>query len=100
MDDVCFSVRAGEIFGVLGRNGAGKTTTVECLPVLWVHDGGRLDVLGLGAQEGRRLHVESGFKLSERLVEEGANVRCRVVVEGDHDSDRHSHHSTGEGSQG
>ena len=24
-----FSVRRGEIFGVLGRNGAGKTTTVE-----------------------------------------------------------------------
>ena len=31
VDDVSFSVRSGEIFGVLGRNGAGKTTTVECL---------------------------------------------------------------------
>jgi len=30
-DDVSFSVRRGEIFGVLGRNGAGKTTTVECI---------------------------------------------------------------------
>jgi len=29
VDDVSFSVRRGEIFGVLGRNGAGKTTTVE-----------------------------------------------------------------------
>ena len=50
--------------------------------------------------EGRRLHVESGFKVSECLVEERANVRRRVVVEGVHDSYRHSHHSTGEGSQG
>ena len=31
VDDVSFSVLAGEIFGILGRNGAGKTTTVECL---------------------------------------------------------------------
>ena len=30
-DDVSFSVREGEIFGILGPNGAGKTTTVECV---------------------------------------------------------------------
>ena len=47
VEDVSFSVRAGEIFGILGRNGAGKTTTVECLSGLRVPDGGRLDVLGL-----------------------------------------------------
>jgi ABC-type uncharacterized transport system ATPase subunit len=29
VDDVSFSVRRGEIFGILGPNGAGKTTTVE-----------------------------------------------------------------------
>ena len=29
--DVCFSVRAGEIFGFLGANGAGKTTTIRVL---------------------------------------------------------------------
>ena len=31
VEDVTFSVEAGEIFGILGPNGAGKTTTVECL---------------------------------------------------------------------
>jgi ABC-2 type transport system ATP-binding protein len=31
MDDVSFTVQAGEIFGILGPNGAGKTTTVECI---------------------------------------------------------------------
>ena len=29
VDDVSFSVRPGEIFGILGPNGAGTTTTVE-----------------------------------------------------------------------
>jgi ABC-type multidrug transport system ATPase subunit len=47
VDDVSFSVRAGEIFGVLGRTGAGKTTTVECLSGLRVPDGGRLEVRGV-----------------------------------------------------
>ncbi len=31
VDDVSFTVREGEIFGILGPNGAGKTTTVECV---------------------------------------------------------------------
>ena len=31
VDDVCFTVEEGEIFGILGPNGAGKTTTVECV---------------------------------------------------------------------
>ncbi|MCU0606017.1 MAG: ABC transporter ATP-binding protein [Candidatus Edwardsbacteria bacterium] len=31
VDDVSFSVRAGEIFGFLGANGAGKTTTIKML---------------------------------------------------------------------
>jgi ABC-2 type transport system ATP-binding protein len=31
VDDVFFSIREGEIFGIIGPNGAGKTTTVECI---------------------------------------------------------------------
>ena len=40
VDDVSFSVRRGEIFGILGPNGAGKTTTVECIGGLREPDGG------------------------------------------------------------
>ena len=47
VEDVSFEVRAGEIFGLLGRNGAGKTTTVECLQGLRRPDGGSVRVLGL-----------------------------------------------------
>jgi ABC-2 type transport system ATP-binding protein len=69
VDDVTFSVRAGEIFGVLGRNGAGKTTTVECLSGLRVPDDGRLDVLGLDPREDRReLHELIGVQLQESAL--------------------------------
>ena len=31
VDNISFSVEAGEIFGFLGHNGAGKTTTIRML---------------------------------------------------------------------
>ena len=31
VDDISFSVEAGEVFGFLGPNGAGKTTTLRML---------------------------------------------------------------------
>lgn len=34
VDDVCFEIKKGEIFGLLGPNGAGKTTTVSMLSCL------------------------------------------------------------------
>jgi ABC-2 type transport system ATP-binding protein len=69
VDDVSFSVRAGEIFGILGRNGAGKTTTVECLSGLRVPDAGRLDILGLDPMEDRReLHERVGVQLQQSAL--------------------------------
>lgn len=50
VDDVSFTVEAGEIFGILGPNGAGKTTTVECVTGLRTPDRGRISVLGLDPQ--------------------------------------------------
>src|SRR5271170_6028094 len=69
VDDVSFSVRAGEIFGILGRNGAGKTTTVECLSGLRVPDGGYLSVLGLNPQKDRHeLHERVGVQLQHSAL--------------------------------
>lgn len=31
VSNLSFSVKKGEIFGLLGHNGAGKSTTVECI---------------------------------------------------------------------
>lgn len=46
VNDVSFSVRRGEIFGLLGANGAGKTTTFRMLCGLLPASGGELSVAG------------------------------------------------------
>lgn len=64
VDDVSFSVREGEIFGILGPNGAGKTTTVECVIGLRTPDAGAIRVMGLDPQVDREdLHALVGAQL-------------------------------------
>src|SRR5438034_6563263 len=45
--DVCFEVRAGEIYGLLGPNGAGKTTTISMISGLLRPDSGTVAVSGI-----------------------------------------------------
>lgn len=40
LEDISFSVRAGEVLGLIGPNGAGKTTLFECLAGLMLADSG------------------------------------------------------------
>ena len=44
--DVSFSVRRGEIVGLLGANGAGKTTTIQVLLGLTTPTAGTIRVFG------------------------------------------------------
>ncbi len=53
VNDVSFSIREGEIFGIIGPNGAGKTTTVECISGLRRPDAGSISVCGLSPQRDR-----------------------------------------------
>lgn len=53
VDDVSFSIREGEIFGIIGPNGAGKTTTVECISGLRDPDSGTISVYGLSPRRDR-----------------------------------------------
>ena len=46
VSDVCFEVRAGEIYGLLGPNGAGKTTTISMISGLLRPDAGKVTVDG------------------------------------------------------
>ena len=71
VDDVSFTVRRGEIFGILGPNGAGKTTTVECLSGLRTPDSGQVRVLGLDPRRDRQaLRLRVGVQLQESQLQD------------------------------
>jgi ABC-2 type transport system ATP-binding protein len=59
INDLSFSIQAGEVLGLLGPNGAGKTTTVRLLNGLLTPVSGEMRVLGFdprtNGQEIRRL---------------------------------------------
>ena len=52
VNDVSFSVGAGEIFGFLGANGAGKTTTIRVLCGLLRPTSGNVKIAGAGFEQG------------------------------------------------
>jgi ABC-2 type transport system ATP-binding protein len=80
VDEVSFTVHAGEIFGILGRNGAGKTTTVECITGLRTPDRGEITVLGLDPRRDRHeVHERVGVQLQHSAVPD--LMRVGEVVE-------------------
>ena len=55
VDHLNLTVRAGEIYGFLGRNGAGKTTTIRAMMGIIKPNRGRIELLGY---RGRRIGVK------------------------------------------
>ena len=62
VEDVSFSVTAGEVFGFLGPNGAGKTTTVRMLATLISPSSGSAIVAGIP------LAAEHGLEIRQRIA--------------------------------
>jgi len=62
VDDVSFSVAAGEVFGFLGPNGAGKTTTVRVLATLIAPTSGSAHVAGIP------LEPANGVAIRQRIA--------------------------------
>lgn len=77
VNDVSFSVKRGEIFGILGPNGAGKTTTLEIMETLQKQSSGEVYIDGINTlvhpwDVKRRIGVQlqaAGFYPELTLVE-------------------------------
>ena len=75
LDNLTFQVRAGELFGFVGRNGAGKTTTMRIALGVVAPDGGVVRWLGAPLTfEGRRrigyMPEERGLYPKMRVAEQ------------------------------
>jgi ABC-2 type transport system ATP-binding protein len=69
VNDVSFSIREKEIFGIIGPNGAGKTTTVECISGLRIPDSGSISIYGLSPQKDRnKIRKFLGVQLQESAL--------------------------------
>jgi len=62
VDDISFSVAAGEVFGFLGPNGAGKTTTVRVLATLIAPTSGSAIIAGI------LLEPANGVAIRQRIA--------------------------------
>ncbi|MBG0564878.1 ABC transporter ATP-binding protein [Actinoplanes aureus] len=75
VEDVSFTVEAGEIFGIIGSNGAGKTTTVESIAGLRTPDSGSISVLGLDPVKDRaEVRERLGVQLQESSLPDAIKV--------------------------
>jgi ABC-2 type transport system ATP-binding protein len=76
VDDVSFTVAAGEVFGFLGPNGAGKTTTVRMLGTLIAPTAGSAVVAGLP------LALANGVEIRQRIavMPEAPGLYLRLTV--------------------
>lgn len=58
IDNLSFTVKKGEVFGLLGHNGAGKSTTIDLILGLKQPDSGNTSILGLNAARNKKIVFE------------------------------------------
>lgn len=75
VDNLCFSVKKGEFFGLLGHNGAGKSTTIDCILGLKNFESGTVRILDMDPKKSRkRLFEKVGVQLQSSSYQNKVKV--------------------------
>lgn len=83
VNDICFSVRRGEIFGLLGANGAGKSTVIECILGTKKYHSGSVAILGMNpVTERKKVFEQVGVQFQEANYQDQIRVGelCEVTA--------------------
>ena len=81
VDNIRFSVREGEVFGVLGPNGAGKTTTLEMIEALRPIDKGSVKVDGFDVKRNAdKIKHIIGIQLQSSAFFEKITLREQLLM--------------------
>jgi len=81
VDDLSFSVAAGECFGILGPNGAGKTSTIRMVYAFSPPSGGTLHVLGLDiTRQARAVKSRIGVCQQENNIDPDLTVLQNLEI--------------------
>ncbi len=69
VNDISFSIPAGEIVGFVGPNGAGKSTTIKMLTGILTPDGGSVSINGMSYPKDRRkIMLRIGIVFGQKSV--------------------------------
>ena len=90
VDDISFTVEAGEFFALLGPNGAGKTTTLSILTTNLSPTSGRVIVAGNNVRrDPGQVRRNSGIIFQNRSLDENLtaeeNIRLHAILYGMYD---------------
>lgn len=81
VDNIDFSVAAGECFGLLGPNGAGKTSTIRMITCVSPVTSGELTVAGMDVRrEGRRIKAQLGVVSQDENLDPDLTVWQNLAV--------------------
>lgn len=75
IDNLSFTVKKGEVFGLLGHNGAGKSTTIDLILGLKQPDFGSAEIFGLDAASHKKAVFEKvGVQLQHTQYQQNITV--------------------------
>ena len=78
LDDISFSVKQGEIFGIIGPNGAGKTTTLRIILGILNSSSGVVNILNENLLDQNFSNI-TGYLPEERGLYPKSNVVNTLV---------------------